>query len=218
MRADTKDRELLFIRHCESYGNLDFAENAPVYHPDDPPLTPLGLRQARALSSRFEKGDLDRVYCSSLIRTVQTVYPTAEKLGMSFDLLPQLMEYGTGIDMTDRDRLREHYPLAVIRFPEGGGYGGESEAEARKRAESAVDLILSETKPGERVAVVTHGSIMGFFIRYLLGITQPEPFRWIFDNCGVTDIILKAEGSGEKPRLACANDRAHLFGLSERGT
>ena len=113
MRADTKDRELLFIRHCESYGNLDFAENAPVYHPDDPPLTPLGLRQARALSSRFEKGDLDRVYCSSLIRTVQTVYPTAEKLGMSFDLLPQLMEYGTGLDMTDRDRLREHYPDTV---------------------------------------------------------------------------------------------------------
>jgi probable phosphoglycerate mutase len=58
---------LYIVRHAD-----------PVYHPDS--LTPLGLRQAEALSRRFSRCGLDRVYTSPQWRARLTARPTCECL------------------------------------------------------------------------------------------------------------------------------------------
>lgn len=50
----------------------------PIYHPDC--LTPLGQRQAEAISKRFAVYGLDEIYCSPSVRARQTAQPTCEVL------------------------------------------------------------------------------------------------------------------------------------------
>jgi len=58
---------LYYVRHGD-----------PIYSPDS--LTPLGHRQAEALSRRMSLHGLDRIYASSSISAQQTAQPTAEVL------------------------------------------------------------------------------------------------------------------------------------------
>ena len=56
---------LFYIRHGD-----------PIYEPDQ--LTPLGRRQAEAVSGRLARYGLDRVFASTSIRAQQTARPTCE--------------------------------------------------------------------------------------------------------------------------------------------
>lgn len=58
---------LYFIRHGE-----------PIYDPDS--LTPLGHKQAEALSKRLANIGLDRIYASTSNRAIQTARPTCDLL------------------------------------------------------------------------------------------------------------------------------------------
>ena len=58
---------LYYVRHGD-----------PVYVPDS--LTPLGKRQAEAISKRFAVYGLDEIYSSPLIRALETARPTCEVL------------------------------------------------------------------------------------------------------------------------------------------
>ena len=201
-----KAKEIILVRHGQSFGNVRVPD-APEFHPDDPPLTPAGLEQARALSLRFEPGDVDVIFASSLIRSVQTVYPAAVRLGRGVRLLAELMEKNTGIAMTDPGTLKKDYPLCDLTNARGGGWADEDDAHAAARAARAMDAVIGATGPGQRALVCSHGAIMGFMVRYLLGLSLPEPFMWEFSNCGVTSVIIR---EGEPPLLSCANDLRHL--------
>lgn len=65
---------LYFIRHGD-----------PIYNPDS--LTEKGKIQAEALSNRLVKSKIDRIYCSSSTRAIQTAEPTAKKLGREIEIL-----------------------------------------------------------------------------------------------------------------------------------
>lgn len=65
---------LYFIRHGD-----------PIYNPDS--LTEKGKIQAEALSNRLVNSKIDRIYCSSSARAIQTAEPTAKKLGKEIEIL-----------------------------------------------------------------------------------------------------------------------------------
>ena len=65
---------LYYVRHGD-----------PIYSPDS--LTPLGHRQAEALSRRMSLHGLDRIFASTSVRAQQTAQPTAEILKKSVTLL-----------------------------------------------------------------------------------------------------------------------------------
>lgn len=65
---------LYFIRHGD-----------PIYNPDS--LTPLGEKQAEALSERLALHGLDRIFASSSNRAKQTAEPTAKRLGLTVEIL-----------------------------------------------------------------------------------------------------------------------------------
>lgn len=65
---------LYYVRHGD-----------PIYNPDS--LTPLGRRQAEALSRRMSLHGLDQIFASSSIRAQMTAQPTAEVLKKEITLL-----------------------------------------------------------------------------------------------------------------------------------
>ena len=74
-----------FIRHGD-----------PIYNPDS--LTEKGKEQAAALSKRFEKFGLDRIYSSTSERAIMTAEPTAKLLGKEIHLLDYTHENHAGED------------------------------------------------------------------------------------------------------------------------
>ena len=57
----------------------------PIYSPDE--LTPLGRRQAEAVSKRLAMHGIDRIYASTSNRAMQTAQPTCEILKKEMTLL-----------------------------------------------------------------------------------------------------------------------------------
>ena len=201
-----KNVDLIFVRHGQSYGNANLPD-APDFHPDDPPLTPLGLWQAECLKERFAPGEVTKIYASTLLRTVQTVHPTAEKMGLPITLLPDLREVGTKIGGTSAEVLREKTPLAIpcesapLPFP-------ETTAQLEARAERAIRNILDEAVNDDVILIATHGGFFGYLLREVLGISLPETFSWQVLNCSVTHIWLAPDAL---PKLICAGDVSFLY-------
>lgn len=212
---DDYKTQIVFIRHCESFGNVGLA-TPEGFHPDDPPLTDNGLEQAKKLTACFEEGEIAHIYASPLTRTVQTVYPTAQKLGMKIELLPDLMETNTHIGGCARKMLERDFPLAVPCTNEPTPTGGslllpekESPEMLAARAKRCIDYIRKKFSNGETVIVVSHGTFFGYLIRECLDIGVDETFNWEVDNCSATCVVLRKDG--KKPLLRTANSTKHLY-------
>lgn len=211
---DDYKTQIVFIRHGESFGNVGLA-TPEGFHPDDPPLTENGLQQAQKLAACFEKGEIAHIYASPLTRTVQTVYPTAEKLGMRIELLPDLMEVDTRIPGCEREMLERDFPLAIPctsePTPTGGTLllsGNETPEALTARAKRCIDYIRNNYSGGETVIVVSHGTYFGYLIRECLEIGCGDTFNWEVDNCSATCVVLRKDG--RKPLLRTANYTTHL--------
>lgn len=87
---------LFFLRHAD-----------PIYSPDQ--LTPLGHRQAEALSKRLAAYGLDRIFCSTSNRAIQTAQPTCDLLKKDMTLLDWCNENHVWQELTspidDKGRL-----------------------------------------------------------------------------------------------------------------
>ncbi len=208
-----KNFVISFVRHAESCGNAGIPYEHE-FHKNDPPLSPQGLRQAELLAKSSITDDVNRIYSSSLIRAVQTAYPTAEKLSKEIILLPDLMERETEISGTDPVLLREKYPLAVPCVseptPAGGTLllGNEDVSRLVERGKRCIDYFCAEASEGDHIMVVSHGSYFGYLIRAALGISLPESFCWQVDNCCVTRVIYRKD---DIPKLSFANYTGHLL-------
>ena len=200
-----------FVRHAESCGNAGIPyENE--YQKDDPPLSLSGLIQAEKLASSGLLSKVDRIFSSTLVRAVETAYPTAERLNKKVILLSDLMEINTEIAGTEPERLSRDFPLAVActePTPTGGALllGVEDDSDRQRRAERCIDYFFSEASDGEHIMVVTHGSYFGYLLREALGISLPEAFCWQVDNCSVTRVIFRKDGI---PKLSFSNYTGHL--------
>lgn len=213
MMFTDKNFILTFIRHAESCGNAGIYYE-DKYQQDDPPLSPAGLRQAQMLADSKLLDNVDYIFSSTLIRTVQTVYPSAVNISREIILLPELMEVNTRIAGTEYSRLRDNYPLAIPCLSEPSPAGGplllgdESVEMIVNRAQRCVEYFHNIADEGNHIAVITHGSYFGYLLRAALGFSLPEIFCWQVDNCSATRIIFR---KNEIPKLSFVNYTGHLF-------
>jgi 2,3-bisphosphoglycerate-dependent phosphoglycerate mutase len=187
---------LYFVRHAQSENNALYAlTGSSAGRHADPGLTELGHRQALLVAGLLAAGeegggarDADRhnrsgfglthLYCSLMVRAVETGSYIAEATGLPLLGWPEIHERG-GLHLTDdatgeevgqagpnRDFFRANYPALVL--PDTIGEQGwwnhrppETVAESIPRA-SAVwhELLRRHGGTEDRVALVSHG---GFF-------------------------------------------------------
>jgi 2,3-bisphosphoglycerate-dependent phosphoglycerate mutase len=181
----------IVIRHGQSTNNLLWEQTASEAgrHPDTP-LTPVGHTQARLLGEAVAAGllpwPIDVLYCSLMMRAVQTAAPLAETLDLPLRGHPLLFEVGGPYDVdgatgepipfpgSSASELSAASPRLVL--PECAGEDGWYDAplepvEAVPGRAAAVVAQLREAHPDDHtVALVSHGYFSQFLFRKFLGI------------------------------------------------
>lgn len=216
---DLKERsdynlQLIFVRHGESLSNIGLP--APEeFEEEDTPLSDYGRQQADMLSHAFESGEIAHIYSSPMTRTIQTVYPTAQKLGMEIELMPDLLEVGSLTAGCKQELLKKLFPLAIPCTAEPTQSGGklylpaeESEKEKTDRAKRCIEYFQSLYSNGETILVATHGTFFSHLLCAALGVKEDNLFRCQIDNCGCT--VVTYRGENRQAFLRTSNNTNHI--------
>lgn len=172
---------MYFVRHGQSQANVDkvFAGSQL-----DSPLTALGMQQAKATAQKLRGKAIDVIISSPLKRAHHTARIIARDIGHKAPVIvePLLTErdYGaaTGIPW-DREVKFGHKPVE----------GVESLDELAARARQLLEWL--QTVEGERILVVSHGSLASMFHVVHAGQPSHEYLRIEpLENAEVREYIL----------------------------
>jgi len=158
--------DLLIIRHGQSEADiLNVIEGRADFE-----LTELGHRQASQMAAWVKNYiDIDKIYASTLTRARQTAEKLSAALGCPITFDERLMEWNNGlIAGLSRAEADAKYPRAEKQFLHTALYGQESTIEFRARAEAVLSEIINENPPDSRIAVVSHGGMIGHLFRSFL--------------------------------------------------
>ena len=202
---------LLIVRHGQSTANPNniFAGHFDV------PLTPLGIKQARATAAYIaDTYRADAVYTSDLDRARRTACIIADRLGVHVHTCTDLREVNGGEwEGKTFDSLIETGGEAYRkwRFDIGNAAcpGGESSAQLQARILSAVRKIADEND-GKTIILASHGCAIRALMCALTSdsLDAMKDIPWV-SNASVTTVI------AEKGclRLERASYDEHLAGM-----
>lgn len=138
---------LICIRHGQSEINLARRLTGQL----DPPLTPLGVEQARRTAEFLRSQPITRIYSSDLVRCMDTAAPTAAMHGLPVIPEPAFREIFAGKwEGMTFDAITAAYPEShhVWMTDMGRAHpdGGESVAQLYDRVTAAMERVV----PGKR--------------------------------------------------------------------
>lgn len=153
--VDPSISHLLVVRHGQSTWNADGRWQGR----EDPPLSTVGVRQAREASQTV--GSFDVVAASTLERASVTATIIANSLGIGPVVTdPDLVErHAGGFQGLTRPQIEEQFPghLAEGHWPPGW----EPDQDVVVRASGALARIADQVGDGGTALVVTHGGVIG---------------------------------------------------------
>lgn len=162
--------ELILIRHGETVWN----RQGRFQGQQDSPLTPEGVAQAAAIAAHVAHHGIQSIYASDLGRTLQTAAPLASVTGLAVIPEPGLRERNLGIleGLTRAEAESQHAAAFAhywARDPDFLLPGGESLRQVETRGQTVL-AALAARHLGERIAIVSHGSLLTTFVRAILGV------------------------------------------------
>lgn len=196
--------ELWVVRHGETAWNV---EGRIQGYAADSPLTPRGEAQARAVAARLAREGVRGLHASDLGRVRQTAAPIAAALGLepAFDARLRERNYGVFEGRT-YEEIERHFPEDWAAFrrrePDHVPPGGESAAQFQARVAAAFDALAAERVAGSagatdpmprRIAVVTHGGVLGAIYRQANALPVDAPRSWTMANASINVLRI---GSG----------------------
>jgi 2,3-bisphosphoglycerate-dependent phosphoglycerate mutase len=222
--------QLYFIRHGQSNNNAimdDIERENYIFHREpDPDLTSSGYRQADLVAQYLAKGNgsdrfdsqnregfgLTHLYCSLMVRSIETGLPISRKTGLPLQAWPEVHETGGIFEVEKQDGeailigtagpgksfFTSNFPELVIPedLPEEGWWNREKEPRENypKRAQGIVDKLLEiHGGTGDRVGIVTHGGIFAWILSVVFDV-QAEKYWFLMNNCGISRIDISDEG------------------------
>lgn len=211
--------ELVLVRHGESAAAIQGESFQLVDGHGDPPLAPEGVEQAERVGGRLAaEGGIDAVYVTTLRRTSETAAPLLRLLGDGAPPVavePDLREVHLGEweGGLFRVKVLARDPVAVRMLTEERWDvipGAEPAAAFAARVKGAVER-LHAAHPDQRVAVFTHGGVIG---RILSEASGARPFAFNnADNGSISHVVV----AGDWWAVRRFNDTAHLeTGLTVR--
>jgi probable phosphoglycerate mutase len=201
---------ILLVRHGESAPEHPGRPFPDVDGHRDPPLDPVGVKQAELLADRLQHDDIDAIYVTSLTRTHETAAPLAARLGLSPIVERDLREVHLGeFEATFRERAVANDPIFQRIFTEERWDvipGAEPHDVFDTRVWNALQRI-GRGHPDQRVVAVSHGGVIGHLLHRVTGSR-----RFAFsgpDNASISEVVV----SPERVLLRRYNDTAHLLPL-----
>ena len=184
-------RYLYLVRHGE--------QQDAEYGLPDGPLSPRGVRQARAVAERLGGVPFSAAFTSPLQRAQETARIMTERLpaldAHPSALLMDCIPSGPEPDM----------PHAFESF--FGGVTPEEIAAGEAQMADATAEWLAPSREDRHELLITHNFVIGWFVRETFGAPA---WRWLGltqANCGLTIIRVR---SAKPPVLVTFNDLGHL--------
>jgi broad specificity phosphatase PhoE len=185
---------LFFIRHGESEANrLRVISNRGRVHG----LTGLGRAQVAALAQRPSAIAVDALYCSPLLRAIETAQILAHAWAVPVQPTDALREFDCGEleGRSDADAWAR-YAALVAAWVERGEHeqrlpGGESFADLRARFVPFVQSLAAA--PHTVIALVGHGGLFKLMLPLVLTNLPPA---WAWAQPLPNAVPIQAEGQG----------------------
>ena len=150
------------VRH----GQTDWNAERRLQGATDIPLNDVGRGQARDAVAILAPYEWDAIVSSPLSRAAETADIIAEGLGLTVSRrVPELTERSFG----PAEGMQAGPELDALRVP-GGFKGAESEDEAADRGIAALEALAEEFR-GQRLLVVTHGTLLRVSLSRAIGQT-----------------------------------------------
>ena len=204
--------ELLLVRHGESMPSVQGESFRLVDGHGDPELAPEGVEQAERVGERLaHEGGIDAVYVTTLRRTRETAEPFLRRMGGDappVSVEPDLREVHLGEweGGLFRTKVLSRDPVAVRMLTEERWDvipGAEPADAFAARVRGAIER-LHAAHPDQRVAVFTHGGVIG---QILSAATGSRAFAFNnADNGSISHVVV----FGERWVVRRFNDTAHL--------
>ena len=150
-----------------------------------------GEKRAEILSHEKELQNIDIVYTSNCVRTLQTAKYLLKKQNLKFNIDERFDERRSGIpnnnivhDWWLRQYIDENYRTE----------GGESQKDVRERFTEAFNEVLKANK-GKRIAIFSHGYAITFFIMTWCKFkynSEKDDMQFYFKNKKIFDKKLNA--------------------------
>lgn len=204
--------EIVLVRHGASEAAVEDEPFELLEGQADPALSDVGERQARAVAAHLASEPLARLFVTPLRRTAQTAAPLAAATGLEPVCIPELREVHLGeLDGgAFRIAVRRLDPIVAEVFAEQRWDvipGAETMAGFAQRTKAGIDRVLDGLQPGDTVAAVVHGGVIGELCRQASG---SRPFAFVHaDNGSLTRIVVLPDG---RRWVRTFNEHAHLRG------
>jgi len=195
----------------------------------DSGLTPLGHQQAIATAERFQSEGFTSentiAFVSPLVRTLQTVEPTAALLGLHTEVFADVCEYFSirndgykQFQGLSKNAIRDQFPFAtlgshIVLETNWWPQKQEDDQELYDRVSTVRDKLLATyLHTGKNLLIVSHADPIGRLVEAFLRVNPNMSGPPWSGNCGVTR--LSVETTTEPAKLLLLSDMSHLTRLS----
>ncbi len=211
--------ELYLIRHGQSTNNRGDTRVA------DPPLTELAEEQARRAGESLRNEGITRLYCSPMLRALQTAIIIGDSLGLVPHVFVGLHEIGGvfedreegGVHLPGltRSEMREVCPNVVLPddvtdngwwFSEWMDFEKIMQLSYQNGLAFIEHLKANHLGSDERIAAVSHGGSGSKFLEALFGLPDISYTRFAQHNTAVSKIVM----TEERTQLRYLNRTDHL--------
>ena len=176
---------IYLIRHSVKYPKKEYET---VNAPDDKDiddekriLSVEGEKRAEILSTKHDFDNVDVIYTSNMVRTIQTAKYLATRLNKHINVDYRLNERRYGKQNSDdfEDWYERQYLYKDFRTE-----GGESQEDVRIRMSEILDEILKKHN-GQTVAIFSHGYAITFLLLKwckLISVNRKRELKYEFNN------------------------------------
>lgn len=202
---------LLLIRHGESSANAEGRLQGRL----DFSLSERGRRESERLADRLAQLSIAALYASPLRRARETAEIVAQRLDIAVvehaDLMERDVGAMTGLTREEIVAQFPQYARARIDVREVEVDGFELDEPFAERVAHVIAAIVSGHS-NETVAVVTHGGVIGSYMRQSLGMPLSRRGPFAIDNASITTFEVD-EAPRPRVQVIGLNDTCHLDGL-----
>lgn len=170
-------KTVYLIRH----GDIDTLGEKRYIGILDIPLSAEGIAQAGKLKEYFRDMSIDKIYCSNLVRTVQTAQIITENKNIQISEHKELREINMG-DWEGKafSEIKKQYPEEfknrAENIEEFRPRNGESFGQCRNRAMDIFNKIVREDE--KNIIIIAHAGINRVILSSLLGIPMNNIFNF----------------------------------------
>ena len=202
-------KKIYLVRHGETeYNRTGIVQGSGV----NSSLNDNGCKQAELFFKAYHDFPFQKIYTSSLKRTIQSVQKFIDK-GIPHQILPGLNEisWGKSEGIPFSQETNKMYYGIIDAWRNGSIYekldGGESPVEVKARQETAIKMIME----GEETCILVcmHGRAMKILLAWVTGHSVADMDNYDHENLSL--YVLSHNGNGFE--IEKRNDISHLNGF-----